>query len=420
MSEITPSISELIERVSKIPLWQSTNTKCFEIVDDIHSGHIPVARLESWQDFSELLEHKFFNRPGVELIFRGHRRFDWDLTPTLGRISGTKGSVPTLLASAQYKRFWRAARGRLEHPVGAGDTVDLNGRLWDGLWAIGQHHGLMTPLLDWTHSPYVALFFAFHEEDRQGDNDNQYRAIYVLNKSFIGENQNKIGTRLVEPITDHHGRLVNQAGLFTFAPYESTIEDDLEYAFANKIGSDVKDSRNASGEEQSVILARHIYKIYIPNKKGERDICLRHLRRMNVHSASLFPDLLGASEYCNIITAEEERQAAEATPDPVADRSTELTVDVEKIIGILHESSCNEYNKQFKQRDRCEPMAQELVQFLAKNKNEIADYFNNKNQGVRICLCNMMSVIFRKYGYTNGGELNRIIEMAKPSEEPSA
>ncbi|MCW5321597.1 FRG domain-containing protein [Verminephrobacter aporrectodeae subsp. tuberculatae] len=417
MSEITPSISELIEQVSKIPLWKSTNTKCFEIVDDINRGFIPVARLGSWQDFSKLLEHKFFNRPGVEFIFRGHRRFDWELTPTLGRISGTKGSVSTLVASAQYKRFWRAARGRLKNPVGAGDAEEN-----DELWAIGQHFGLMTPLLDWTHSPYVALFFAFHEEDNQGENDNNpYRAIYVLNKSFLCETtQYETRIRLVEPWMDYHGRLVNQAGLFTFPPYESTIETELEHAFAlaNKKGSDVKDSRNASGEEQSAILARHIYKIYIPNEKQQREICLRHLRRMNVHSASLFPDLLGSSEYCNIITAEEERQAAEATPDPDADRPIELTVDVKETAKLLHDS-------RFQDSDRIEPMAQELVQLLQKTKIKIkiVDWnssYINKSKGVRACLFNKMSVILRKYDYRNDSVIHRILDITRLSEEPSA
>ena len=55
------------------------------------------------------------------------------------------------------------------------------------LWSVGQHHGLMIrQLVDWTYSPYVAMFFAFEREDRRhGELDNPYRALYVLNKSML-------------------------------------------------------------------------------------------------------------------------------------------------------------------------------------------------------------------------------------------
>ena len=162
-----------------IPLWGPNED--FEVLADRLSGRIPVTRLERWRDFSDLLESDFFNTNGVQFIFRGHRRYDWSLLPTLGRLT-ENGIVGDHLASKQLDLFRRAVRGRLK------DTSLLTeGGQDDELWSVGQHHGLMTPLLDWTYSPYVALFFAFAKEDQQGEEDNPYRSIYVLNKSFVAD-----------------------------------------------------------------------------------------------------------------------------------------------------------------------------------------------------------------------------------------
>lgn len=282
----------------QIPVWKDSQ-KCFEVMADERSGRIPVTRLESWRDYTELLESSFFNRPAIQLIFRGQRRFDWNLMPTLGRLSDN-GIVTENLAATQLERFKRAIRGRLSD----NSLVDED----DELWSIGQHHGLMTPLLDWTYSPYVALFFAFAKGDSKDEEENPYRVVYVLNKSFILGHQDETGIRLWEPRKDSYGRLVNQAGLFTFSPYDATIENKLANVLADDEAFEDEELRSASEEDQPDLLARYICKIYIRNEG--RDACLRHLRRMNVHHASLFPDLIGASDYCNITTAEAEEEAS--------------------------------------------------------------------------------------------------------------
>ncbi|MEZ5387556.1 MAG: DUF3387 domain-containing protein [Prosthecobacter sp.] len=127
-------------------------------------------------------------------------------------------------------------------------------------------------------------------------NPSPYRAVYVLNKSFVNNDGLCPDIRVIEPRKDDHGRLVNQAGLFTYSPLESTIEDTLTNTLsADSFPDDAL--RSADEDEQAEVLARYICKIYIKNE--DREGCLRHLWLMNVHHASLFPDLQGAAEYCN-------------------------------------------------------------------------------------------------------------------------
>lgn len=386
---------------SQIPLWNADGkTKRFEVMADELSGRIPVTRLESWRDFTQLLESPFFNRHGVQLVFRGHRRHDWGLMPTLGRVT-TNGIITELLAEGQLDRFRRAVRGRLS------DTALVDEP--DELWSVGQHHGLMTPLLDWTYSPYVALFFAFHKEDDQDEKDNPYRAVYVLNKSFLVENEAETGIRVFEPRKDHHGRLVNQAGLFTFSPFDATLENKLTDVLVDdeEKGFTDEELRAASEEEQPEILARYICKIYIKNE--DRDACVRHLRRMNVHHASLFPDLIGAADYCNILTAEAElevalRQRAGRTEQAGMTNVAQINSYMDAVVIPATPSSTlqgiqsvltSAAGAQQVEPGRLALIAEELAKVIASNK--VVDW--DKRDAVQAQIRTAIRVLLRKYGY---------------------
>lgn len=294
---------------STIPEFNDT-PESFDITSDKVSGRIPVTRLEHWRELPDLLSSKFFNQEGVEPIFRGHRRYDWALMPTLARASENE-MISKELADQQLRKFKQAIRGRIQDHALVEDNFDQENELW----AVGQHHGLMTPLLDWTYSPYVALFFAFSKEDIKEEKDNDYRAIYILNKSFIEDEELCTNIPVVEPKKDDHGRLVNQAGLFTFSPYDSTIENTLVDILADESFPD-DELKEATESEQAGILAKYICKVYIKNT--DRSSCVKHLRQMNVHHASLFPDLIGAAEFCNVLVSEkhqadQQRNAGETT-----------------------------------------------------------------------------------------------------------
>lgn len=230
----------------KVPEWPS-----FAIVGDDVSGRVPVTRLKSWRELTQLLETPFFNRPREQLIFRGHRRYDWPLTPSLGRFD-PRNIITQEVADAQLRLFRRAVRGRIADRT----LVEIDEQ--NELWSVGQHHGLMTPLLDWTYSPYVALFFAFEKEDRQqGELDNPYRAIYVLNKSHVEAEDRCPDVSVLEPRKDDHGRLVNQAGLFTYSSYGNTLENFLIESLRDEVLGEVTE------DEEAAELAKYICKIWL-------------------------------------------------------------------------------------------------------------------------------------------------------------
>ncbi|MFT6489264.1 MAG: hypothetical protein ACJAXQ_000031 [Parvibaculaceae bacterium] len=305
---------ELQEEYSEINAVYHKNLSAwpeFGVYDKHVDGLVPAAQLEDWEQFHDLVKTYRFRHREAEYVFRGQHRFDWPLQPSLDRLSS--GAIKAEIAKKQLHNFRLSVRGRV--PDSAFHNVD-----GDDIWAMGQHHGLATPLLDWTSAPYVELFFAFLNEDpstwvdKDGEPENQSRVIYVLNKSFIEDlvkdpEDDPLARnypKIVEPSKDDHGRLVNQAGLFTMAPYRETIESSLLKALTDS-GVDIDDPNE---------LSKYLCKIHIPNSPEDRRTCLQHLRKMNIHYGSLFPDVIGASGYCNELISEAIENRNKPKPAP--------------------------------------------------------------------------------------------------------
>jgi hypothetical protein len=267
-------------------------------------GLVPACRVASWEKFIEAMRSPDHNKAKGEFVYRGQRGHDWHLSSTLARLFDG-GAVPSEHERSLLDHFRLAMRGR---------GLDCSKLEEEELWAFGQHHGLLTPLIDWTKSPYVALFFAFDEPDVEGQ-DNASRAVFCLNMTAI-RNDDRLSTFIFEPTHHENARLVNQAGLFTITP---SGKDNLVSAILNELAEN-----EVINPDDPMDVARYIAKIHVPNEN--RVECLNTLRKMNIHHANLFPDPGGASKYCNDWLArliEEERRdtAAAQAIEELADQA---------------------------------------------------------------------------------------------------
>lgn len=251
----------------------------FEIMGNDIDGAIPVCYVDNWQHFQQILNDDFFNNESKELVYRGQEDFSWALTPSLGRLHSA-GTIDEKVAQKQKELFRLSIRGRVSDVNFVEDDIEL--------WALGQHNGLKTPLLDWSYSPYIALFFAFERDDSLKE-EHESRAIFILNKKALEELEKIEENIFMQPRGNDHIRLINQAGLFTISPRDTS--DTLESYIIKVLGKSGVDVENADE------LSQYICKIHIPNL--DKISCMNHLRKMNIHHASLFPDLFGSSLYCN-------------------------------------------------------------------------------------------------------------------------
>lgn len=89
-------------------------------------------------------------------------------------------------------------------------------------WALGQHYGLPTRLLDWSYSPYVAAFFSFADP---APFDDTYVSIYALNHNHEVWN-GSFGCEIVENCIPVNENQIKQEGVFTLLKSTfNTLED---------------------------------------------------------------------------------------------------------------------------------------------------------------------------------------------------
>lgn len=243
---------------------------------------VQVKKLNCWEDFETEVSLIFtaLEKKRKETIFhvspplfRGHAKESWKLETTLERYSKKEFSLndyfETLLAiepavasftSKSWKLSWEKIPAMPFPPPGYDFMAYL------------RHHGFPSPLLDWSRSPYVAAFFAFHSRPEGKEN---YIAIY----SFI------------EHYGSAKGGTQKEANIIGLGPYIHTDRrhfiQQCQYTICRKrIDDDYYYSNHEEVFERNETEQDILTKYLIP--RTERQKVLSKLDFMNINSYSLF------------------------------------------------------------------------------------------------------------------------------------
>ena len=278
----------------------------------------------SWKEFEDIIEE--FKKAKYKYMWRG-QSCEKSLLPTIYRYSKPNkdnieqhlnqfkqdmpgaNALKDFLDQARNNNIPEFKKALCEYCTMTISNADANHTIEnfinDIYWAIGQHHGLKTPLLDWTMDPYKALFFAFcgrkakdgkrivfgfAEKTRLLMRNKQPKKRYIEFLNNLNFVQKILGSYdsqsyLKQRISLMFGRINAQEGIFTRSLHTEDVEKHAKRCY---------DYYKNHKKKEIVFLIR----ILIPH--GVRKDFLEKLEGKKITYKTIFPDLQGAALQCNL------------------------------------------------------------------------------------------------------------------------
>lgn len=255
-----------------------------------------IKGLQTWKEIRE-----FIDELDTQWIFRGQQNCNWNLTTGIDRLplgifEYDKDTFRQQVESLMIDRLTRHLHNIPQYSSMLTSNIQKIAFL--------QHYGAPTRLLDFTISPYVALFFAIENAvDDCAVYAINYREVNVRNKILFTMKQdperlsgylekgnlsepewfNKIVIKspqykFVDAIQPYFkfDRLINQSGMFL-------CQGDINISFEDNLKETL--TPNLKSPES-------IYKIFIPI--GLKEEILSYLiNKMNINRSTLFPGIDG-------------------------------------------------------------------------------------------------------------------------------
>jgi hypothetical protein len=253
----------------------------------------PEKRITSWREFQDFIAKTEAHWPNTDrCLFRGHASSSWTLLPSLARDLTGKNFDWFAIARLEQellKQFRQEAHRSLSEVILPARNFALD---W---WTIMQHYGAPTRVLDWSRSPYVALYFAV---DREWTEDGALwwfsaSAAENLMVRRLGATYNDLSKSLFERGDDSSlwDGPSPQSALFSFELKRTLDRIGNQQAFFTVCIDAASDHADVLAELANYGDGPHLGKLIIP--RDCKSTFLRELQLMNVTGKSMFPGLDG-------------------------------------------------------------------------------------------------------------------------------